>query len=317
MNECIESLPNEIFMNIFKYLNVRSLFKAFYNLNSRFNSLLESCDNYLTIPTKDLHELEFSFPYIRTLIANDDIDIPANQLINLRRAVLHPNSRVALQNFLMNLTSNIESLTVWYWADWMLILPNDVARKIFSNGFPGLKSCCLSDKIYLFDAEGWKQSPSLHIFQIGVITFDIYMSILESCPNLYSIRFRTPLDDQTTISTEKYVNLKRMMITLYANSCLNENRFSHYLLLVPKLEQLTIDLLACDHEGITRIENYGCFAPVIDRCLPMLGQFHCYVTFEETRRISKSKRDDLIEKFKENFYRAHNNRYKSKIVVRL
>ncbi|CAF1194366.1 unnamed protein product [Adineta steineri] len=39
---CLEVLPNEILLEIFKYFDAQQLFQAFYNLNFRFNQLIQS-----------------------------------------------------------------------------------------------------------------------------------------------------------------------------------------------------------------------------------------------------------------------------------
>ena len=41
----LELLPNEIFFELFQYFDAQDLFHAFYNLNSRFNRLLQSSDH--------------------------------------------------------------------------------------------------------------------------------------------------------------------------------------------------------------------------------------------------------------------------------
>jgi len=40
---CLENLPNELFEYIFQYFDLAELNESFYELNSRFRSLLESC----------------------------------------------------------------------------------------------------------------------------------------------------------------------------------------------------------------------------------------------------------------------------------
>jgi hypothetical protein len=250
------------------------------------------------------------------LIVNGRIDTQLNQLVNLRRVVLSTASTSLLPYFSKNITSDIEHLTVFNSSTWGLFFHIDFAQKIFSNGFPYLKSCCLSDRIFLFSIGEWTQSPSLRILKTGCIAFNIYTSILSSCPNLSSFRFWIPPDGETTLSTETHVNLKRMVMNIFVNQPLNEDRFYHYFSLVTKLEQLTIDLIPCDSDSIISIKNSDWFASVINRCFPMLRQFHCYVTLDQTLKIEESESGDLMNKFKQKFQRVHSNRYQSKIVVR-
>ncbi|CAF4369372.1 unnamed protein product, partial [Adineta steineri] len=39
---CFESLPNEILIEFFQYFDAQELFQAFYKLNIRFNTLIQS-----------------------------------------------------------------------------------------------------------------------------------------------------------------------------------------------------------------------------------------------------------------------------------
>ena len=55
MNTCVESLPNELFIEVFQYLDARDIFRAFYQLNSRFHALLQSLrDLYMILATSDI-----------------------------------------------------------------------------------------------------------------------------------------------------------------------------------------------------------------------------------------------------------------------
>lgn len=65
----LECLPNEIFIEIFQYFNIKELFQAFNNLNYRFNRLIQSLNNlvfkFYDDTSREKHEF---LPYVDTLV---------------------------------------------------------------------------------------------------------------------------------------------------------------------------------------------------------------------------------------------------------
>jgi len=69
----LEYFPNEIFIEIFKHLDIQDLFQAFYNLNFRFNKLLHSL-NHLSEENYNYFSLcEFPIDCISTLIITAEV----------------------------------------------------------------------------------------------------------------------------------------------------------------------------------------------------------------------------------------------------
>jgi len=56
MTTVLEILSNEVFMLFFEYMNAYHLFKAFFNLNSRFNRLLTDHRLYLKFNSKHIRD---------------------------------------------------------------------------------------------------------------------------------------------------------------------------------------------------------------------------------------------------------------------
>ncbi|CAF4973694.1 unnamed protein product, partial [Rotaria magnacalcarata] len=53
----MEMLPNELILNICMHFTVRELYRAFYGLNRRFNSIADNIsDLHLTITSNEGHE---------------------------------------------------------------------------------------------------------------------------------------------------------------------------------------------------------------------------------------------------------------------
>jgi len=311
----LEFLPNEIFIEIFKNLDARYIFRAFYNLNTRFNTLLQSVDHCRTISTPNSNESiedKVSFPYIHTLIIKNGVDIMFDHLINVSRVILHYYPKYTNKNLEINIASNVEYISVLSPNLWLLIFSTDFTRKIFSNGFPYLKSCCLPRKAVILSNEKWTQSPSLRIFKIGYIRSNIYKAILSSCPNLYSLKFtKWPRDRSTFLVKSPHMNLKRLVINLHGNDLLND-----HLLCVPKLEQLIIYLILRDSQSLISIMDSDWFASVIDGYLPMLCRFDCYLIFTPSTNMNEIDKENILDQIREKFKQMHNERYQSKIVFK-
>ncbi|CAF4833030.1 unnamed protein product, partial [Rotaria sp. Silwood2] len=96
MNQCqsqLNDLPNELLNDIFIYFDARELFEAFYNINSRFNKLIQSFNQrQLMFHIKASNDTETNdkiFPfYVYTLIIDRGINVNLTQFPNVHRLFL-------------------------------------------------------------------------------------------------------------------------------------------------------------------------------------------------------------------------------------
>ena len=100
----LEDLPNEILVDLFRYLNAQDLFQIFYNLNSRFNALIKSFHHLNLLYHMELfidNQINNAhlFPYyVHTLIVGRAININLNQFSNIHCLKLEcPLRRVLAQ----------------------------------------------------------------------------------------------------------------------------------------------------------------------------------------------------------------------------
>jgi len=115
---CLEFLPNEILLEVFKYLNAQELFRVFYNLNYRFNELLQSF-NYLQLVfhlTKSNYqdmnnEKIFSF-HVHTLTVDYNLYVNFSRFPNVRRLKLSGESKDKCRKLDYNNLSHLEQLTI-------------------------------------------------------------------------------------------------------------------------------------------------------------------------------------------------------------
>ncbi|CAM4864995.1 unnamed protein product [Rotaria socialis] len=203
-----ENLPNEILLEIFDYVHLNDLIRAFYNLNYRLNSILFSSNTHLYIVFPDdiignsthkkilldfirrqryiarlrlsndgpLLEHEFiRFPYIRSLI----LDIPTSKHIEMVSPKQFPR---------------LEYLRVGYASATVQL--NKLHQHIFSNGFPLLKKCSLNN---IGEYQSWTGSPS--IYSLGIWSNDPRLVIQRVlCASMYLISFHLFLKWPSTYS---------------------------------------------------------------------------------------------------------------------
>jgi hypothetical protein len=178
-----ESLPNEIFIEIFDYLSLNNLYQSFKGLNQRINNILQSLNNravqlWSTSENAEIEMNKFFSSTIVSLYINDEYNINLNEFPKIHSLTYIYAIDYQLEHFLeskfchqnlkyLNVTSDDLSLLIKY---------------IFSNQFLSLHQCILRnvDSIPMCP---WRITPS-----ISSITTcsdeNLILFILKSCPNL-------------------------------------------------------------------------------------------------------------------------------------
>jgi hypothetical protein len=310
-----EYFPNEILIDIFQYFNTRDLFRAFYNLNIRLNKLIQSLNHLSFSISKhdqiDKNELNIFYPFLNTLFIDSKVHIDLNWFTNIRRLILM-SSNIQLMNQLNpSILPSLEHLslpcTLTPFANTLL------HREIFSNGFPELKSCCLSGRHAISASEGWTQSLSLRILKIGRINLHIYKAILSACSNLYFLQMNILALDKSETNIEPHVNLKRLKIRVIDCVWSWENfNINQYLLCVPNLERLSVRITTFVLKIEKSLRDYDWFASIIMISLPLLSRFYFYVHSLDT---NASFERDIFNRIEKDFHNAHQNRYRSQLII--
>ncbi|CAF0744661.1 unnamed protein product [Adineta ricciae] len=311
-----EILPNELVIKIFDYLNTFDLFHSFYNLNIRFNSLIQSLKSlHLTLleNNQSSNDVYLLSPYIHTLILLGNIDIKLHRFRNIRRLILHYPTNDLLNQFHTVTLSHLEYLSI---PD-VLFGMSSVHQKIFSNTFPNLKSC------YLFAFETietilpWTQTPSLRILKIGFIDFHVYKALLSACPNLFSLQLKMFQSYLQLSCVKEHSHLKKLEIHSEITDWLyNDRLIDMFLGCVPNLEQLTIYRTVSVSKIPELITDYDWLASILPiRSLQLKSLnfcLHLEYHFESTQSINT----ETCRQLKDCFSNAHQNRYQSRFVVK-
>ena len=306
MNQ-LEDLPNETLMEIFEYLDARDLFRAFHNLNSRFNLLLQSLNELcLILSSSDRDQISNNaifLPYIHTLIIKYRTDIIFNYYRNIRRLILFWIPYKLETGIFPNLEYLFISL-----GNYRSAFPiNRLHETIFSNGFPSLKYCFLPKISTIHKTERWTKLSSLRILKVGHIGLFTYIAILSTCTNLNFLHFFEEKVLQTPTVLSQYVkheNLKRLVIE---DKYIGTGVLNEYLSCVPKLEYLSIHVTEYHFKNLKYFQQFDWLASIISLHLPLLRQFKFYLPIVRAKTFNSQ----LEQRFKE----LHKGRYQSRLII--
>jgi len=309
----LELLPNETFIEIFQYFDIKELFQIFNNLNIRFNTLLRSLNNLIfKLYDNNYIEIYDFIPNIDNLIIYCRTYINFKHFTNIR----HLNLIHLANDFLHQLDTKIlpylEDLSV---KNIHGNSGNILYEKIFSNTFPCLKSCYISQHSEIKTNVKFTYLPVLCNLQIGIINLSIYEIILSICPNLNLFKFRLE-SNEISVNIKPHFNLKRMIIKPedYIQSK-NDYAIDICLSFVPNLERLYI------HQDFFQLNipyylKSDWNASSIARYLLFLRRFNYDLRVWYLIGIDRQI-INTVDEMKKNFQNAHNDRYQSQFYFNL
>jgi hypothetical protein len=319
----LEFLPNEILIEIFEYLDARDLYRAIYNLNFRFNTLLQSLNDLsLILSICDRDEITNNaifLPYIHTLIIKYKTDVKLNNYTNIRRLILFWLSYTRPYKLETVILPHLEYLSINLKGSSSSFTIHRLHETIFSNGFPCLKFCSLPKMSTIQKTERWTKLPSLHILKTGHIGLFTYIAILSTCPNLNIFHFYEEKVLQTSILLPYYVNhenLKRLVIKeKYIGPVSHVGVLNEYLLCVPNLEYLGIHITTYHMKNLQYLMEFDWFASTISFHLSLLRQFNFRLPVFRTKRMNKLINEDTFNQLEQRFKLMHNGRYQSRLII--
>ncbi|UJR18864.1 hypothetical protein I4U23_021992 [Adineta vaga] len=171
-----EHLPVEILAEIFTFLSLPELVKAFCNLNSYIDSIIQSVNTvkYMVMvrynETVAINLLRFCPAAIVRLTIIHATTVDLTSLINLRSLTLKYGTHIQFNSIRPQYFSKLKVLHLY--------------AIILSNGFPQLQKCTavrLGDFEY---SETWTGSPALRYLHLNMKTEYDRQKLLLLCPNL-------------------------------------------------------------------------------------------------------------------------------------
>ncbi|CAF1014205.1 unnamed protein product [Adineta steineri] len=304
---CLEVLPNEILLEIFKYFDAQQLFQAFYNLNFRFNQLIQS-----------FNQLQLTFCLTKSNCQEIDNDknfqlyvhtLKVDPLYNGKNLPFDISRRLFSDN--LSLFRNVRRLKCRYSIEFKL-------AALTSDTLPYLEKL----QIYwigggndIFNGE-WILLPSLRTLKLAVIGLSLYRSILSKCNNLRNFVFAiTPAYDITSFSVLSHNNLRRMEITsdnTRSRSSFGDMTVEPCLSCVPNLERLTINRGFYTLDLAPYFLDFDCFITIINIHLPLLQRllFHGKVS-----RSEGFNKDVIRKEFEEKVKEVDNRRSTARLAI--
>jgi len=184
MKHLLEQLPNELFLQIFAYFDLRNLQLTFWGLNSRLNTLLLSIPN-ISIDLENSNDYSLIEQFARQI---SRLKISLNQTIDLSEftnihflELCRPND-YQFDQIRSDLLPNLFYLSITELN--RITFPKDVLEEIFSGRFRNLQEAKLprldSLPIHLNNT----QCLSLRILDITCTNPNVICQIITICPNL-------------------------------------------------------------------------------------------------------------------------------------
>lgn len=312
-----EDLPNELLTDIFKNLDARNLFRAFGNLNSRINQLIQSFQ-YLKLFCH-LHQSnllktneEFFSYYVHTLIVNSWINFNLQHFPNVQRLKLDCPLPQVLGQLKPQTMPNLKHLSISF-VHTMLEM-NLLFDRIFANSFQHLQSCELASHNDSLKITTYSSSPTITILKLTNIDTLTYQRILSACSNLRYFQFylRTKTYDLPPSLSDPFCQvhyqLKQLSISLdKSNSFLEDNQILQQILShLPNLQQFQLTRI-CSLENLI---NYDWLASTIRLCLLKLRLFKYFIRYSPI-----DNEIHLQQLIHQDFSRLHQGHYTAQLIL--
>jgi hypothetical protein len=261
-----EQLPNELFGDLFTYFDLPKLQFSFWNLNQRFNDLLQSQTNLSHVLENDQASLiELFARQISRLKINTLETVDLSRLCNLRVLQLPRATAWQIEHVRPDLMPQLTDLSLS--TSVYISLPLELLEDIFSSHFRYLRHVQLG-RVDLFRSSFQLQSFSLRCVYVTCINPNLIRQILFSCPNLDTFH-GTFIGQNHPIASPppSYDHPLREFALLDSYQKLSFETIEILLLYVPNVECLSLQF-ACKIPFIRLIET------LIDR-LEHLQRFEC------------------------------------------
>jgi hypothetical protein len=312
----LECLPNEILLQIHEYFDAQDLYDIFFNINARFNHLLQS-SSYLCL----------RFQSLTDQIIVDSSPIFAAQLYSLN---IHSQESILISSF-----TNIHRLTICYPTDEQLSqinaqsFPNleylsvtytvakssicSLYQKIFSNHFTQLKFCFLYGREVPRKTLDWTRSP--HLEHVHVTSN--YSTILDVCPNLSVLHLSLPKFPRHVISPVPHHHMKHLRLILTSIIWSEDEQYFRILFSsMPYLERFSLHKIFSLTNTIDLLLQYDWLSSLLSDYLPCLKEFRYYLYVLNLFDIDRTEFDRALSTIEQSFARIYLNRTNFRLKIK-
>lgn len=287
----LEIFPDELFFEIFEYIPLNDLYRAFFGLNKRFNIILKNLPNLLaewTTHTDDRVIDIFSSCTTRLVVwRGGNLNLHRfKRLRSLKLALptmeqcneIQPSSKL---EHLHIETSSISSR-----------ITDQISILFLKNAFPNLRTCRI-DEIQ-FDTDTFQPKPSLY----SLSTRTRHPArLLSMCPMLIYLRINLNDNISEFPLSDIHLNLLRLEIGIYSTE-INLSIIESILLLTPNLTRFTLDG-PCNPPPQNQLDLCS-LASVFTRCLSKLRSIYVSLPLNDSQSDPKE-----FENEKESLKKLH------------
>lgn len=306
MKSQLESLANEVLVDIFRYFYSDELFSIFAPLNERFESLIFSMKNFVFFSNRIEQKKFIKFCQSFSIVdENEDFVENLNEIQRLRL-------NYATESFIESLKKNrCENLRVFL-ADRHVspLFMDEIRRMIFSEHFQRLEFVYLSRVVRPNVEFSWTKNFSLKVVRANELDAFSFPSILEASPNLVELHWKISLDSRSKKPiVVRHENLKTMKLQiLYENFPWNDELLQNYFASTPKLENFKLIRSINEKDRNSQFfKRYDWFSKVLRENCFFIQKFRfCFKISTQNKFIdSKLILDEFSGRFHRNFSKFH------------
>ena len=243
-----EDLPNEIFYELFEYLDVYDLYRTFSKLNSRIDLLIRNFRRLQII----LHSIEdldhpinrYFLPQTPTLIINHSkqfFDPFKHSFPSIRCLTLLKPARVQWDSIQSTAFPNLQRL---YLINSVFAYHTEqICRLLFSNEFTCLHTCSLPYVAYEENNQ-WTGAPILRSLEANIWDIRVYQQILEACPNLVRLKMEFiggHNQEKLSISDSDKQHSNLQYLSFHCSIAITCELIDAILSFVPNLQQFSLN----------------------------------------------------------------------------
>lgn len=257
----LEIFPDELFFELFEYIPIHDLSRAFCGLNKRIDRILKNLSNLFAVWTTNADDriIDLFAPCISRLV------IWRGGPLNLHRFMKLRSLKLALPSIEqcneIRASSTLEHLHIET-SVRSNIMTEELSVLLLTNAFPRLRTCRMDD--LKFENENLYQLPTLY----SLITRTASPSGLFSrCPSLIHLRLNLKENLMDNFVSDVHLNLRHLELGIYSTE-INLSTIETILSLTPNLIRLILDG-PCNPPVQNRIDIYS-LAPIFLRHLSKL-----------------------------------------------